>query len=335
MKLGVYTACLHDKPLGRGPRHHRRPRPDQRRRSTPAASSADRTCRSTSCSRARTPARSTSASSSSRGVDADRPELQRQPARPDPGAARPHAEDLERLHRARRPARRQAGDHHVRAPGRQPGGDQPGVERRCPGGARCSTCATTSGTRSPSPTGRRSRRAPRMPTSGSASRCTRGNIVFNPVDDAPPRRGDRLDPRRRRDGPEPPVLAGHRPRAGRQGPRLAGVRRRRQGHPDQRRRPRSTACSTTGSPASPRASPATCALGGGTTLLAVAEQPRRGTSWRSAGGTTCRGGPSSCAPCSDVDPDMPVNIEHEDQELDQLEGLTFAANTLLEAEKAL
>jgi sugar phosphate isomerase/epimerase len=37
----------------------------------------------------------------------------------------------------------------------------------------------------------------------------------------------------------------------------------------------------------------------------------------------------------DVDPDIPVNIEHEDQELDQLEGLTFAANTLLEAEKAL
>ena len=36
-----------------------------------------------------------------------------------------------------------------------------------------------------------------------------------------------------------------------------------------------------------------------------------------------------------VDADMPVNIEHEDQELDQLEGLTFAANTLLEAEKAL
>ena len=35
-----------------------------------------------------------------------------------------------------------------------------------------------------------------------------------------------------------------------------------------------------------------------------------------------------------VDPDMPVNIEHEDQELDQLEGLRFAANTLIEAEKA-
>ncbi len=36
-----------------------------------------------------------------------------------------------------------------------------------------------------------------------------------------------------------------------------------------------------------------------------------------------------------VDPDMPVNIEHEDQELDQLEGLRFAAQTLIDAEKAL
>ena len=36
-----------------------------------------------------------------------------------------------------------------------------------------------------------------------------------------------------------------------------------------------------------------------------------------------------------VDPDMPVNIEHEDQELDQLEGLRFAAQTLIDAEQAL
>ena len=34
-----------------------------------------------------------------------------------------------------------------------------------------------------------------------------------------------------------------------------------------------------------------------------------------------------------IDPDIPVNIEHEDQELDQLEGLRFAANTLIEAAK--
>jgi sugar phosphate isomerase/epimerase len=32
-----------------------------------------------------------------------------------------------------------------------------------------------------------------------------------------------------------------------------------------------------------------------------------------------------------VDPDLAVNIEHEDQELDQLEGLRFAAGTLLKA----
>ena len=37
----------------------------------------------------------------------------------------------------------------------------------------------------------------------------------------------------------------------------------------------------------------------------------------------------------EIDPDMPVNIEHEDLELDQLEGLRFAAQTLLEAEKAM
>jgi sugar phosphate isomerase/epimerase len=35
-----------------------------------------------------------------------------------------------------------------------------------------------------------------------------------------------------------------------------------------------------------------------------------------------------------VDPDMAVNIEHEDAELGQLEGLQFAARTLLEASRA-
>jgi sugar phosphate isomerase/epimerase len=37
------------------------------------------------------------------------------------------------------------------------------------------------------------------------------------------------------------------------------------------------------------------------------------------------------AALNDVDPEMAVNIEHEDQELDQLEGLRFAASTLLKA----
>ena len=35
-----------------------------------------------------------------------------------------------------------------------------------------------------------------------------------------------------------------------------------------------------------------------------------------------------------VEPDMAVNIEHEDAELGQLEGLQFAAKTLLEASRA-
>jgi len=37
------------------------------------------------------------------------------------------------------------------------------------------------------------------------------------------------------------------------------------------------------------------------------------------------------AALNEVDPDMAVNIEHEDQELDQFEGLRFAAETLLKA----
>jgi sugar phosphate isomerase/epimerase len=36
-----------------------------------------------------------------------------------------------------------------------------------------------------------------------------------------------------------------------------------------------------------------------------------------------------------IDPDMAVNIEHEDQELDQLEGLGYAAKTLLDASASL
>jgi sugar phosphate isomerase/epimerase len=37
------------------------------------------------------------------------------------------------------------------------------------------------------------------------------------------------------------------------------------------------------------------------------------------------------AALNDVDPDMAVNIEHEDTELGQMEGLQFAAQTLLKA----
>jgi hypothetical protein len=37
----------------------------------------------------------------------------------------------------------------------------------------------------------------------------------------------------------------------------------------------------------------------------------------------------------EIDPDLPCNIEHEDAELGQFEGLEFAARNLLAAEQAL
>ena len=38
---------------------------------------------------------------------------------------------------------------------------------------------------------------------------------------------------------------------------------------------------------------------------------------------------------AEIDPDMAVNIEHEDQELDQMEGLRSAAETLRTAASRL
>ena len=38
---------------------------------------------------------------------------------------------------------------------------------------------------------------------------------------------------------------------------------------------------------------------------------------------------------AEIDPDMAVNIEHEDQELDQMEGLRYAAETLRTAASRL
>ena len=156
---------------------------------------------------------------------------------------------------------------------------------------------------------------------------------LQPLDDAPARRGDQRDPRRRRDGPEPPLLAGHRPGARGRRPRRARLHRGGQGH-GSTRPPRSTACSTTGSRGSRRASRATCRWVAARRSAAGRPTPR-GTSSRSGAGTTRPTGPSSCARLAKIDPDMPVNIEHEDQELDQMEGLRFAAQTLIDAEKAL
>ena len=67
---------------------------------------------------------------------------------------------------------------------------------------------------------------------------------------------------------------------------------------------------------------------GGDHSLSGWRRPPHGTSSRSAAATTSAGGPALAA-LRAVDPGMAVNIEHEDQGLHQLEGLGYAADTLL------
>ena len=103
-------------------------------------------------------------------------------------------------------------------------------------------------------------------------------------------------------------------------PRRARLQRRRQGHPHQRggrgqRRPRRPA--STGSPPD---EPGAVALGGRYTL----SRWPKASSWDfvAVGRGHDVGVVDRVPPALDkVDPDMAVNIEHEDQELDQLEGL--------------
>ena len=161
-----------------------------------------------------------------------------------------------------------------------------------------------------------------------------GNIVFNPStmhrlaeEIGATHVGAEMDPSHL-------FWQGIDPVARRQGPRRARVQRRRQGHPDQRGRQGQRRARRPVHPRSPRASPATCpGRRHHAVRLAAATPP--GTSSPSAAATTSSWWTEFLRALRDVDPDMAVNIEHEDQELDQLEGLTFAANTLLEAEKAL
>ena len=102
--------------------------------------------------------------------------------------------------------------------------------------------------------------------------------------------------------------------------------------PGSTRRPRSTACSTTGSPGIPPSEPDR--LGGGTSLNSWPRNP----AWDFV--AVGRGHDIGVLDrflqaLERVDPDMAVNIEHEDEELDQLEGLRFAADTLIQAEKGI
>ncbi len=211
MKLGAYTACLHDRPLEEMLPGPQGPRPDlrrdQRRRVHRHPAHPDRGA----------PGRR----AGPRGVPRDlrdvrhrahRAELQRQPAAPRPrGAPRrgPQA-----LHQAGRPARHQDGDHDVGA-ARDRGGRHPPVVDGDPLGQRLQgdpglpvergRGAVLEGDPGP---GRRERRARRDRDAPAQPGLQPGHHEAAGRADDPRGRGQ---PRRRRDGPQPPVLAAHRP----------------------------------------------------------------------------------------------------------------------------
>ena len=244
----------------------------------------------------------------------------------------PHAQGPPRLDRAGGAARRQARGDHVRHPGGQPRWHATRCGTPCRGGARSSTCATTSGA-SPSRSGRTCR--PARPTLDVkvAIEMHPGNIVFNPstmhrlaeeIDST--HVGAEMDPSHLFWQWIDPVLAvkdlgslvvnaAAKDTRINEAAKVNGVLD-----------DRFTRIA--------EGEPGYLPLGGGTTLSGwpsnsswdfVAVGRGHDVSWWTEFLRALR----------DIDPDMPVNIEHEDLELDQLEGLTFAANTLLEAEKAL
>ena len=120
MKLGAYTACLHDKPLRRGAARPSRPSAWTAPRSTPAGSCPPVTCRSTTCGPASGARQDYLGEFEAAGVTLTGPELQRQPAAPATRRGGPaHAQDIRDSIEVAGPARREARRHDVR-PARPP-----------------------------------------------------------------------------------------------------------------------------------------------------------------------------------------------------------------------
>ena len=152
---------------------------------------------------------------------------------------------------------------------------------------------------------------------------------LQPGDDGAARHRDRRHTCRGRDGPQPPVLAGHRPVAAvnslgalvynaaakdtriNEAAKVNGVLDDRFGRV-------------------PRDAPGVVSLGGRYTLSRWPEN----ASWDFVAvgrGHDVDWWADFLRALEKVDPQMAVNIEHEDQELDQMEGLRSAAATLLKA----
>ena len=150
------------------------------------------------------------------------------------------------------------------------------------------------------------------------------NLVFNPPTMERLVERDRRHPRRRRDGPDPPVLAGHRPGRGGRLPRRRWCFHAAAKDTRINETAKIYGVLDDGSPGSPPDEPGAI-LGGRYTLSRWPEdvgvglrrrrpRPRRRVLDRVPAGAGARSTRT-----------WPVNIEHEDDELDQLEGLRSAA----------
>ena len=156
------------------------------------------------------------------------------------------------------------------------------------------------------------------------------NIVFNTADVRKLVELHRRDPRRRRTGRLAPVLAADG--SGRRGPRTrpAGVPGRREGRPHQHRQRRALRCPRQQlPPSSPRTKPRTN-LGGDE----WANEWPKDSAWDFV--ALGRGHDTAywtefLRALYEVDPDMLVNIEHEDVSLGRIEGLQVAAGVLRDA----
>ena len=272
----------------------------------------------------------------SRGVTLTALNCNGNPLHPDPEVRDKHAPGPARLDRARRPARRQAGRDDVRA---RPA---PSPARSCRRGTSLPWDSAYLDARDyqwnevaiPYWKDIQARAA-----DADVKVCIEmhpHNIVYNPATMERLADRDRRHPRGRRDGPEPPVLAGHRPGRG--------------------RRRTSASWSTTPRPRTPGSTTAATVNGvlddrfgrvrpgrAGRPVPGRALHPQPAGRENALVGLRRRrprprrraGGASSCARCARSTRTWPVNIEHEDQELDQLEGLRSAAETLLEAARKL
>ena len=266
MKLGAYTACLHDRSLRRGPR---RSCGELGLTSAeinsggflPAAAPAGRRP-----ARQRRHAREDYLGQfEPAGITLTGAELQRQPAEPRPGRRPKHAAGPAPTRSSSPPC--SASSASSPCPG-------------CPAPTPAATAAVVDRAALGQPVPRRARlpvergRRPvleghpgagrRRRRQGRASRCTRttSSSTRRPCTGS----SSEINATHvgRRDGPEPPVLAGHRPGRGHRAPRRPRLPRGRQGHPHQRAAARSTASSTTGSTRVPGGARNPLGLGGTT-----------------------------------------------------------------------